>query len=487
MRGFRRCSSLSAVLLVLLAAAPSAAGESWAEDPVYVYYPRGDCRGDAIHVQLWNRKAASWVPHPVHPTVRLESCQLEDAGYLLHEIRYRCIEPPGTRLPPSWRIGVGVFDPEVMERCAPGQLSLPDGDLELNVVAPAPGERVTAPRMEVAIEGSVRIDGMDGSDYDALLMIDRSSATRDGDVDLLAAQLRSAKALLDGLLPRLGSVRVGIAAYPNVPLVPGSEHGSGGRRVVPLTDDRLALYAGLRELSLAGVSGLQSFGSAFDFALAELVGEHPRSGARPRARKVLVMAAHGLGDRPFGPAMAGDERALAGLDERLGHARARRVAVHLMALGGLSEQLPPAVEAIFERSEVRFQRVLRPALGSNFFASIRLPRVSRVVVANRTAGSVETPAAVTSGGRFATTVVAATGTNRLWARATLSDGATTEREWDFEFDDRMVKQIVLEAERERMRRVRQQRRLELDPAWSEPLDAGDPNRTSPRRTGPGSP
>jgi len=75
-------------------------------------------------------------------------------------------------------------------------------DLELLVKAPAPGERVAADHMQVEIQGHVRMDGLDGSDYDLLLLIDRSRAGRPGAPDLLAAQVQAARSLVAGLASR---------------------------------------------------------------------------------------------------------------------------------------------------------------------------------------------------------------------------------------------------------------------------------------------
>lgn len=476
MRGFRCSLFLAGLLSVLWSAAPAAGGPSWAADPVYVYYPRGDCRGEQLELQVWDRGDSAWRRHPAHARIALESCQLEDAGYLFNEIRSRCIER-GSDPPPTWVVGIDVFDPDVMETCAPRQLAMPVGDLQLHVVAPAPGERVAAPEMEVAIEGSVRMDGIDGTDYDLELVIDRSSGTREGGLDLLAAQLQAAGTLIERLAPRLGAVRIGIASYPNMPPLPGTSV-TGVRRVVPLTDDRAALLRGLREIQARGASGFQTFGSAFDFALAELEGGNRGSGARPRARKVLVIGANASGDGPFGQAAARDPRSLQHLDERLAHTRARHIALHLYALGGLSEELPAEMQQIFEGAEARFHRVLRPDFATGFFARVPLPVVARVEVANRTTGGGETLAQVTPSGRFATSVVASAGVNRLWARATLSDGATTEREWAFEFDDSIVRERLLMAEREHMRRVRA-KRLELHPLWGELLPPEERDEAAP--------
>ena len=460
MRAATRSLTACGALLALASAFP-AWSDSWAADPVHVYYPRGDCRGPLLDLEVWDREQSGWRPHPAHPRVALESCQVEDAGNLLHEIRFRCVEPPDSEPPPAWVVGLDVFDPQVMETCAPVQRAEPSGELELHVVAPAPGQRVAEPRMEVAILGSVRMDGIDGSDYDLELVIDRSEGTRAGAIDLLAAQVQAGRALIERLAPRLGAVRIGITAYPNMPPLPGSGE-TGARRVIALSDDYAALERALTGLSAQGASGFQTFGSALEFAAAELDGRHPGSGARSQARKVLVIAANAAGGHPFGPAAAVDARFRAQLEERLQPSLGRGVSFHLFALGGISEELAPDLEELFERTRARFHRVLRPALSTAFFSQVSLPRVTQVVVANRTAGGGEAPARLAPDGRFETSVATSAGVNRLWARATLSDGTTTEREWDFEFDNSVVKQLLLAAEREHMRRV-QQKRLDVRP------------------------
>jgi hypothetical protein len=410
---------------------------------------------------VWDRERSRWRTHPAHPRIALESCQVEDAGILLQEIRARCVEPAGSDPPPAWVVGVDVFDPQVLETCAPAPPPAKTGQLELHLLSPAPGQRLAEPRMEIAIRGSVRMDGIEGSDYDLELVIDRSERTRAGGVDLLAAQVQAARALILRLVPRLGAVRIGISAYPNMPPAPGTG-ATGARRVIGFSDDYAALDRALARLEAQGASGFQTFGSALDFAAAELDGRQPGSGARATARKVLVIAADASGGHPFGPAAAEDARYRTRLAEALQRVRASHASLHVFALGGIAEELAPELGALFERQRARFQRVLRPALATEFLSGVSLPRVTEVVVENRTAGSDVSPARLSPDGRFETTIATAAGRNRLWARATLSDGTRTERVWDFEFDDRVVKELLLAAEREHMRRV-QQKHLEVRP------------------------
>jgi hypothetical protein len=324
--------------------------------------------------------------------------------------------------------------------------------------------------MEVSVQGSVRMDGVDGNDYDVLLLLDRSGGTQQGggEPDLLGAQVEAARRFVESVAPRLGPVRIAVASYPNMPPLPDSPAGTAARREISFSDDAAALRAALDRLEGRRASGFQTFGSALDFALSELLGDAPGSDARGGARKVLVMAADAKGERPFGRSAAGDALFVGALRRRVELAQREHVSLHFFGMGGLAETLAPEVEEIFAVADADFRRVLRPALDTPFLDAVPLPRVTGVVLENRTTGGGETRAEVSSSGRFATTLVAAAGPNELWARATLSDGATTEREWVFEFDDRLVRERLLAAEREHMRRVRQ-KRLTLRPMWDEEL------------------
>jgi hypothetical protein len=126
--------------------------------------------------------------------------------------------------------------------------------------------------------------------------------------------------------------------------------------------------------------------------------------------------------------------------------------------------------------------VALPALATPFLADIPLPELREVVIANRSAGLAPREARIGPDGRFALTLPAAPGANRLWLRATLSDGASAEREWDFRFDDSWVRERLLDAEAERIRRIRQQKRLRLDPEWqaAEPGPGGQAAPAPPR-------
>jgi len=84
---------------------------------VRVFYPRGDCSTGIIEVEIFDRASERWKPHPAHPRVPAGSCQSEDPGVLLHEIRIRCVDPEGTVGPSAWRVGFDVYKPRAAPDC----------------------------------------------------------------------------------------------------------------------------------------------------------------------------------------------------------------------------------------------------------------------------------------------------------------------------------------------------------------------------------
>ena len=446
------------------AAAASAAGPdaAWARDPVLVYYPRRDCRGDRIELEIYDRDTGAWRAHPGHPRVPVDTCQVEDAGWLWNELRWRCEEPPDTDPPSVWVVGLDVFDPRVMEQCAVGRHEAETG-VEVRVTKPEQGSSVRNPTMEVAIEGGVRMNGMEGGDYDVVVALDRSEATRREGFDLFAAELSAARDFAESLRSRLGAVRIGIVSYPNLPPLPG-DGGTGARREIALGADASALSEALGRFGERGASGFPTFLSAFEYGLRELDPAQGQ-GARPRARKVLVLVANAQGRLPFGPGADEDASFAARFLSLAQRARERGVALHLVGLAGLAEQTPKSVESALKQGGGTLHRVPRPALESPFLEAIPLPEVRRVTVENRTAGLAPRAAELTADGRFALTLPAAPGGNQLRLRAELSDGSVAERDFNFVFDDSWVRDRLLAAERERIRRIRQEKRLRLDPEW----------------------
>jgi hypothetical protein len=85
------------------ASAPPAAGPT-GEVRMLVFYPPGACGGE-LEVEVFDRAAHAWLPHPEHPRLAPGACAAELAWRLLNELRVRCADPAGRRLPSPWVVG----------------------------------------------------------------------------------------------------------------------------------------------------------------------------------------------------------------------------------------------------------------------------------------------------------------------------------------------------------------------------------------------
>jgi hypothetical protein len=462
-----RASATLWLVAVGLASVAGAELAPWAHDPIYVYYPAGECDAEWIELEVWDRKRERWRRHPGHRRVPLGTCQVEDAGQLLNELRWRCIEPPDAQPPPVWVVGLDVFNPEVMQRCAVEDRVGGDDGIVFHLRSPSEDDTVTAPGFEVSVEGSVWLDGMEGDEYDVLLAIDRSESTQRDGRGLLTAQVAAAHALVDQLGPRLGKLRLGIYSFPNLPPLPGDGAQTGARPEQGFSADPAALHRALDRLAARRASGPQSFASGLDYGIRRLGTPLQGGGARPDARRVLVMLANAYEGRPFDPESERDPAQRARLAQRLARARDARIAVHLFAVGGLAEQLSPAMRALLEQAGARFHRVI----------------VESVSLANTSVGGAPQAATARPDGQFRGSLPVQPGPNRAWARATLSDGSSREHVWSFSFDASQGRERWLAKERERMERVRQEKQLELrgqeTPLASETPEASPPPRRDP--------
>lgn len=426
-------------------------------DPIYVLFPRGSCRGEFMDLEVWNRSQGAWQAHPTHARIRVDTCQLEDAGVLLQEIRSRCVEEPGSWLPPTWIVGVEVFDPEIMQRCtAPAARGEGFGELEIRVSSPKPGETVRNESMSAEVRGSVRIGGLEGANYDIVIAVDTSAAIHPeaaGRVKLIGAQVAAVRAFVRSLTGRLGEVRIGIVSFPS------SSPDTGVRREVGLTGDPRALHRGLDSIVHRRAGGPSRFSPALAFAVDELAREPARGGTRrPGAHGVVILFAQGLGTLPFG---GGASRDLALRERNIEQARIageRGIALNLFALGGSSRQPPEFVRQMLGHAAGRFTRIDHPEEIPPLLESVQLPEVERLTLRNQSAGEEARDVPVSSAGHFRGVVPVKAGENRLRLFAQSSDGQTSEVELVLDFDISLVRAKLRRAEHERIRRLRAQRK-----------------------------
>jgi len=433
--------------MILLGALPSRAGEAdWAADPIHVYYDGDDCGTDQIEVEVWDRKQGAWRAHPRHVRVRVPSCQLEDAGNLWNELRWRCA-PASSDASPPWR-SFDVFDAEVMSRCAVDQIASGAHRTAISVTSPAEGALVRAPEPFVNLAGSVDVDGLAGSEYDVVLLVDRTVAQA-----ALTAQIEAARAFVRELAPRLGVVRIAVLSYPHPEHGPGES--TGARREIAWSGDAAAIDRALARVPARPLVVSRSpVPEALDAALELL------ESVRPAARRTIVIGVNG--ERLDSPAEPAPGEPLLRAAERVA---ARGGALHWIALGGLAPDDPVLVRRALANARGSFRRVPPHAYATRFLDGIPLPVAEAVWIEAGAPGKPTVPASLDAHGRFSARVPVSTGANALVIHARTSDGAVALRPFALVFDDAWVNKKILEAERERIRAIRaaQRKRLELRP------------------------
>jgi hypothetical protein len=471
---------------------------AWAStiDPVFVFYPRDFCSGERIELEVWRRDEQRWVKHPRHPEIPVDSCQLEDAGVLLNEIRWRCLERGRSDQNQDWSVGVRVFEPSVMQRCAVTRTGGGFGETEIHVSTPKPGETISDADGNVEIQGSVWIGGLAGAEYDIVIAIDTSAAESRDDSDTplanapnerapsqpsptdpLTAQVRAARAFVETIRDRLGEVRVGIVSFPGIDAKSASRRaaassaastGDSGilfaRRELPLTDDAVALHRALGRLSQRDRAGPNSFTDGLSLAIDELFRPPDWPGAaRPGARRIVMLSANGSGGFPFGPSAQADRDFRERNVERARNASLRGVALHLFALGGISEEPPAFIDEMLANSASSFTRVQSPDLGAFFADRVSLPYLERLSIHDAATGQPIGNSSFTSDGRFSALVPLSPGENHLTVRAQTSDGDERESPLALDFDASAYQDRLLALEAARIRRA-QSKNLMLEVA-----------------------
>ncbi len=423
------------------------------DDPIHVFFPRGPCESSHIELETWDRAKRSWSPHPQHPRVPVESCQVEDAGNLLNELRWRC-EDPGVHN--AWNMGLDVFDPSITESCAVGELQSADYRVDIHVSTPSRSHVVRSLDRKATLRGSIRIDGIEGVAYDVLLMLDRSGDS-ERDRERLNAQLRAAAALVEALRPRLGALRVGLASYPNPSPAQGESHK--GRLELPLTRDAELLLRALDRMAARGIEGPQAFADGLEHGLNQLLllsdGDE-----RPAARRVLVLTGDGHAP-PFAVDADPDPVLFMRLDRLATEARRSGVRLQVLALGGYAEEPTRLMRDLMARSLGRFQRIPHSELAGAFFSRVSLPLPAELRVVSPLTGT-RHAVPVDRNGHFAIEVPLEAGLNRLRLYARTSDDQHQERDWIVEYDESQYLELVLEAERSRVERERALQRKQLD-------------------------
>jgi hypothetical protein len=381
-----------------------------------------------------------------------------------------------------------------MQHCDVTRTGSGFGETEIHVSTPKPGETVSDADGNVEIEGSVWVGGLAGAEYDIVIAIDTSAAdsrvetetplardetplaresserapSRPSPSDPLAAQVRAARAFVETIRDRLGEVRVGIVSFPGVdansagrPVAASSAASTGdseilfARRELPLTDDAVALQRALKRLERRDRAGPNSFTDGLSLAIDELFRPPDWPGAaRPGARRIVMLSADGSGGFPFGPSAQADRNFRERNVERARNASLRGVALHLFAIGGISEEPPAFINEMLANSANSFTRVSSADPAAFFADRVSMPYLERLSIHDAATGRPIGNSSFTADGRFAASVPLSPGENHLTIRAQTSDGDERENPLVVDFDASAYQNRLLALEAARIRRAR---------------------------------
>ena len=387
-----------------------------AKDPVRVYYDRADCTTNVIEVEVYDRKLGTWRQHPRHYRVRVPSCQVEDAGQLWNELRWRCGPRPGVD-PEPWRV-FQVFDSEAMSRCAADEVGSDARDTEIEVTEPAEGAVVQAPEAFVNLRGNVEVDGLEGNDYDVVLLVDRGAPQ-----EAIAAQVSAARAFVRtaGKWLGRGAVRMAVLSFPSR----GS--GAGAERELDWTSDATQIDRALAQIPDRSVASPDALPGALNAALDALESK------RPDARATIIA---GIDGRRL------DSTAEPAPDDPLVRAAARAgesgAMLYWVSLGGLAPEHPSLVRRALADTRGVLRRVAPRDFDTPFLDPIALPVAEKVWIETPGAHGAEVAAGLSRQGHFSARVPVARGKNAVMIRARTTDGAVYERRFAFTVDGALL-------------------------------------------------
>ncbi len=454
---------------------------------VEVFYSGRGCASRVLEVETWSGSREAWAPHPEHPRVVADSCVEEKPGAALHEIRVRCVDPSGRSEPGPWRVGVGLGDAGGVDRCADRSDDV-DG-AGISISSPDDGSEVTNEAGEVLVEGRAGFEVRESVGYEIVVVIDVSGSTAqpsgidvDGDGlvgeplgrppavfssdsgdSVLAAEIQAVRLLLSRLEAGLGATRVALVSFSGETVM-----GEGGgafttrpavRVELPLTSEIARLSSALDEVFKRGSVGGTNFYAAVERSLVELSGHwSAQSNARENASKIIVLLTDGVPSPPL-PGSAYDDpssRARAVMATR--GAKDAGVAIHIYALGGRADEFPRFVRALLQGSAGSFTRVRNPGDTASFLGDLQLASVREVKMKNLTTGTPGAEVVITPDGHFQGKVPVHVGPNSVLVTARSADGRERRKEFEFTYVKPSEREALLQAERERVDRLRRQRK-----------------------------
>ena len=309
----------------------------------------------------------------------------------------------------------------------------------------------------------------------------QSPGSSDPGDSILAAEIAAADRLVASLEAG-GRVRVGVVSFS------GDMNPDTGRRrrydqqdawlEVPLTANFSAVQARLPAMLARGPYGGTNFAAGLRLAITELADlEGARSAPRPNARKVVLFLTDGVPTFPVAAGSVSDpgdvEAAL--VAARLAHQAG--ITVHTYGIGPSALENPRAVGEIARITRGTFLPVRNPGDIVSFLQAASFANIEDVSFANLTTRELSYDIDLAADGSFSGFVPVREGENRVRISALASDGTTSSVDLDVNFErsgsseralalelERVrarTKELVLRADREPVRRFREQQRKEL--------------------------
>ncbi|MAJ59787.1 MAG: hypothetical protein CL936_06680 [Deltaproteobacteria bacterium] len=446
-----RCSPLGLLATIGLFSALGAGTPP--HDPVQVFYPQGECETGVLEIELWNRTLKAWRPHPDHPRVMANTCQTEDAGDLLNEIRVRCADPANAARGSSWVTGVQVYEPSGAPGCQGPNFSLrrPNSP-RITLTAPRADRPVSEPNRTPALRGQVELT------HDVVVLVDQTLFT-----SLAASEVepgRGPRLTPEQLMQTLEKA-IGGALDLEGPLrlawIPFADRGAArppvARQPVPLLSDSAGWRAESRILDQKGAAA-PSWVSGLDQAMASL-GATQAPEARQTILSILdAAAAYPLG-RAAGSSPGHRQRVLSAVER----AAQSGIALEFLVIGAPERDLPELAGQV--RAKIRSagsggsvaaipdSEALTPSV-----LALRVLSLREVRVENLTTGGVADPLEWDASGQFKGRIPLQAGRNLLRVRARLSGGEELTADFERGFDPSALRQKLRAEERARIERAR---------------------------------
>jgi hypothetical protein len=428
------------VLVVVLAALNVRAAGREPPDPVQVYYPGGRCQTGVLEVEVFSRSLQIWQPHPTHWRILADTCQLEDAGELLNELRVRCVDVDDPARASVWQTGVQVYQPADAPGCTTPQSHA--------AVLTDPRVLLTSPPADEAVRGISKKIGLKGQvslGQDIALLLDARLAG-----DERAAVDDALGRLIDARAPLLGPVQIGIWPFvdPHTPRPRPARAPSPSTSADAIRDRIGRVFDGPAYPGLAA-------------AVAAVLDAHESRSDKTRSLTLLVVV-DGRSSLPFGRAAGADPRARSALLDAVERALAMGSTLRIVVLGGDEAGLAELVDRVREsiarhpgQGELSVPEDLAglaPAILES--APVELRELRVVNLAN---GVLADDLVFTRAGTFAGDVRLETGRNRLRVRALLSDRRELVADFERDFDASELRDQLRAEEARRIEELRARR------------------------------